>query len=89
MLTTPGGSPASSTASASRRLSSTVSGLGLITAVQPAASRGASLNMASAWGKFQGTIAPDHPDRLAAHQDLPSEHPLAFLLHGKSRIRKA
>lgn len=61
MLTTPGGRPAASAASAIWNASSAVSGAGLITTVQPAASAGASLNMVSDCGKFHGTIAATTP----------------------------
>jgi len=50
MFSTPAGTPASSAASARSSESSTVSGLGFITTVQPMAIAGASLNMASVCG---------------------------------------
>jgi len=61
MFSTPGGMPASIAASAMRKASSTVSGAGFSTTVQPAASAGASLRKVIAWGTFQGTIAATTP----------------------------
>ena len=62
-------------ASASSRLSSTVSGLGFITTVQPAASSGPSLNIASDCGKFHGTIAPTTPTGLLTMWIVPPSSP--------------
>jgi hypothetical protein len=50
MFRTPAGTPASCAASASTGESSTVSGLGFMTTVQPMAIAGASLNIASVCG---------------------------------------
>ena len=58
---TPSGSPASAKISASRKASSGVSGAGLNTTVQPAASAGASLAEAMKSGTFHGAIAPTTP----------------------------
>ena len=54
MLTTPGGSPASRSTSANSNAVSGVVGAGLITAVLPQASAGASFQAAISRGKFHG-----------------------------------
>ena len=56
MLTTPGGSSASSRTSASRRAVSGVVSAGLSTTVLPVARAGASFQDAMSIGKFQGMI---------------------------------
>ena len=56
MLTTPAGAPARCSTSPIHSAVSGVSPAGLSTAVQPAASAGASLRVAMAAGKFQGVI---------------------------------
>ncbi len=55
-LTTPGGKPASSASSPSRRALSGVCSAGLSTTVHPAASAGPSFQQAISRGKFQGMI---------------------------------
>src|SRR4029077_716495 len=60
-LSAPGGRPASSTISPSIRAVSGVSCAGLSTTVQPAASAGATFQVARLSGKFHGTIAPTTP----------------------------
>ena len=60
-LTAPGGTPASSRASASTKLDSGASGGGLTTTVHPAASAGATFHDDSVTGAFQGTIAATTP----------------------------
>ena len=56
-----------------------VSSAGLSTTVLPAARAGAKPQPAMAMGKFQGTMTPDHAQRLveghvdaAGHRDLPA-----------------
>ena len=61
MLTTPSGMPASMHASPRMYASSGVSGAGLITMVQPAASAGPSFSMMVNSGTFHGTIAATTP----------------------------
>jgi hypothetical protein len=60
-LITPGGKPAFSASSASRKVDSEVSSAGLSTTVLPIASAGASFQEAIDIGKFHGTIAPTTP----------------------------
>ena len=60
-LTTPAGTPASSSASASTKLLSGASGGGLSTTVQPAARAGATFQAESVTGAFQGTMAATTP----------------------------
>src|SRR5690349_2771726 len=60
-LNTPAGTPAFSATSASSRASSGVSGDGLSTTVQPAASAGTYLNAAWVCGTFQGVTAATTP----------------------------
>ncbi len=60
-LSTPAGMPARWASSASASAVSGVSGAGLITAVQPAASAGLTLRVIMAAGKFQGVIAAMTP----------------------------
>src|SRR5258708_33426311 len=74
-LSTPGGSPASSAASAMRKASSTVSGAGLSTTVLPAASAGPSLRNEMAWGTFHGTIAATTPIGSRPGSDFLPSHP--------------
>ena len=61
MLSTPGGMPAASAASASTNTSSGVSDAGLNTIGQPAASTGAILAAADMSGPLNGTTAPTTP----------------------------
>ena len=65
-LSTPGGSPASMNAAASRSPISGVIGDGLNTTVLPAASAGPILRLAMLSGKFHGVITATTPDRIAA-----------------------
>ncbi len=60
-LTTPAGNPASSASSARRRIVREVYSLGLITAVFPAASAGASFDSVSVIGEFHGVMSPTTP----------------------------
>ena len=60
-LNTPGGKPASWISSASISAVSGVCSAGLSTRVQPAASAGASFQVAMSRGKFQGTTAATTP----------------------------
>ena len=60
-LTTPGGSPISSSMSASSSASSGDSGAGLSTTQQPASRAGTSLVAIRNWGMFHGTIAATTP----------------------------
>ena len=60
-LTTPFGSPASSSSFAKYSVVSGVSSAGLMTTVQPAASAGAILRVAIASGKFHGVIRKHGP----------------------------
>ena len=60
-LTTPAGTPASSSSWAKRRVVSGVSSAGFTTTVQPAASAGAILRVAIASGKFQGVMRKHGP----------------------------
>jgi hypothetical protein len=60
-LNTPGGNPASSTSAASLSVEIGVCSAGLATKVHPAARAGASLNVTSSSGLFQGRIAPTTP----------------------------
>src|SRR5471032_3208468 len=60
-LNTPGGTPASSASSAIRNAVSGVSGEGLMTIVQPAASAGTSFHTAIIKGKFHGTMPATTP----------------------------
>ena len=60
-LSTPAGMPARSASTASASAVSGVSRAGLTTAVQPAASAGATLRVIIAAGKFQGVIAATTP----------------------------
>src|SRR5262249_62194827 len=60
-LRTPAGSPAFSAISARSRASNGVSGDGLSTTVQPAASAGAYLNAVCVCGTFHGVIAATTP----------------------------
>ena len=62
-LTTPAGVPASTISWAIAKAVSGVSVAGLSTAVQPAASAGASFLVAMAAGKFQGVISTQTPMR--------------------------
>ncbi|MNV25692.1 hypothetical protein D3C71_1167970 [compost metagenome] len=64
-LTTPGGKPASSTSSASRKAVKGVSSAGLSTTVQPAAKAGAIFHTAISSGKFHGMMAPTTPTGCA------------------------
>jgi len=61
MLTTPAGSPASSSSFVKKIVVSGVSAAGLTTTVQPAASAGAILRVAIANGKFHGVMKNDGP----------------------------
>ena len=61
MLTTPGGTPASSTSSPSRNGVSGASSAGLRMTVQPAASAGPIFHTEAPSGPFQGMIAPTTP----------------------------
>ena len=77
MLSTPAGSPASSTTSASRYASSGVSGAGFSTTVEPDASAGPSFSMVMNSGTFHGTIAPTTPTgsrRTSAGPSTPWRH---------------
>ncbi len=58
---TPGGIPARSASAAMASADSGVSGAGLITMVQPAASAGAALRAIMALGKFHGVMAATTP----------------------------
>ncbi len=60
-LSTPGGRPASTAISASRRVDEGVSGAGLSTTVLPAASAGPSFQIAITNGKFHGAIPATTP----------------------------
>ena len=60
-LTTPSGTPASSSSRAIASAVSGVSSAGLSTTVQPAASAGPILRVAIAAGKFQGVISSAIP----------------------------
>ena len=60
-LITPGGNPASAVRSASISAVTGVSSDGLTTAVQPAASSGASFQVSRNSGEFQGMMAPTTP----------------------------
>src|SRR5699024_7123376 len=60
-FTTPSGKPASDASSANRRIVREVYSLGLITTVLPAAKAGASLDVVSVSGEFQGVIAATTP----------------------------
>ena len=60
-LNTPAGKPASVTSLASSSAVTGVWSLGLVTTVQPAASAGASFQVSSRSGEFQGTIAATTP----------------------------
>src|SRR3954462_5876982 len=86
MLSTPAGSPASCTASASRYAFRGASGAGFNTTVDPDASAGASFSMVTNSGTFHGTMAPTTPTgspppqrRLAPHERR-AEHALATIL---------
>ena len=61
MLTTPAGTPASSSSSTKRSASSGVSSAGLRTTVLPQTSAGAIFQDGIAIGKFHGVIAPTTP----------------------------
>ena len=61
MLTTPGGSPASSHSSAKRSAVREVNSAGLSTTVFPIASAGAIFHASISSGKFQGMICPTTP----------------------------
>src|SRR5438067_9776390 len=61
MLTTPFGTPASTSRSATANASSGVSGAGFNTIVQPVTSAGPSFDIVVNWGTFHGTIAPTTP----------------------------
>ena len=72
-LSQPGGSPASSSSSASRSAESGVWLAGLSTTAQPAASAGASLWATRLSGKLKGLIAPTIPiGRRSVKPSLPS-----------------
>ena len=74
MLSTPGGSPASSPR---RMTASAVSGVcsaGLRTIVQPAPSAGAALRVGIAAGKFHGVMPGADADGLLGHDDAPVAH---------------
>ena len=60
-FTTPSGMPASLTSRASSSAVTGVWSLGLTTTVQPAASAGASFQLSSSSGEFQGTTAATTP----------------------------
>ena len=60
-LKTPSGMPASVTSPASSSAVTGVWSLGLVTIVQPAASAGASFQVSSSSGEFQGTMAATTP----------------------------
>src|SRR4051794_32329949 len=60
-LTAPGGNPASTASSASRRTVAEVYSEGLITTVLPAHRAGASLLVVRVRGEFHGVIAPTTP----------------------------
>mmetsp|Transcript_20951 Transcript_20951/g.65136 ORF Transcript_20951/g.65136 Transcript_20951/m.65136 type:complete len:225 (-) Transcript_20951:391-1065(-) len=60
-LNTPGGTPASSASCSSASAESGVASAGLTTAVQPAASAGATLRVIIALGKFHGVMAATTP----------------------------
>ncbi len=63
-LTTPSGTPASTSRRVTARAVSGVSDAGLSTTVQPAASAGASLRVAIAAGKFHGVTSAAMPTGL-------------------------
>ena len=75
MFTTPAGSSASAIASASKKLSSTVSDDGFSTTVQPAANAGASFMNANVCGKFHGTMAPTTPSGSRRTSVVPPSRP--------------
>ena len=60
-LTTPAGTPASSSSCTKKSVVSGVSSAGFTTTVQPAASAGAILRVAIASGKFHGVISRHGP----------------------------
>jgi hypothetical protein len=60
-LTTPSGKPASPNSLASSSIEADVNSDGLITAVQPAASAGASFQLVSVSGEFQGVMMATTP----------------------------
>ena len=60
-LTTPFGKPASSNSAASSTIEAEVNSDGLITAVQPAASAGASFQLVSVSGEFHGVMMATTP----------------------------
>src|SRR5690349_20848280 len=61
VLTTPSGNPASANSSAKASVEQEACSDGLITTVFPAASKGASFQVSSSSGEFQGTIATITP----------------------------
>jgi hypothetical protein len=61
MLTTPGGNPAFSNNSAKAKAETEENSEGFQTTVQPAASAGASFQVASNSGEFQGVMAATTP----------------------------
>ena len=60
-FSTPGGTPASVSSSATRNAVNGVSGAGLMTTAFPAPSAGATLRVIIAAGKFQGVIMATTP----------------------------
>ena len=60
-FTTPGGKPASAKSLVNSSVEAEVNSEGLITAVQPAASAGASLHESRSRGEFHGVMMPTTP----------------------------
>ena len=73
-LTTPAGTPTSSSVLASNNIVSGVCRAGLTTAVHPAASAGPSLRVPIASGKFHGVIISVGPTgwRMVSNRDPPA-----------------
>ena len=82
MLMTPGGSPASSTASASRYGSSAVSGAGLSTIVDPDARQGPSFIAIMYSGTFHGMIPAATPTGARRTTTFWPMAPTRSSLHG-------
>ena len=83
-LTTPFGTPASSSSSAIKKASSGVSGAGLMTMQLPESSAGASFDIVTNCGTFHGTMAPTTPTGSRRTMISPPMEPGRFSSQWKS-----
>ena len=89
-MTTPFGKPASANSAANSIIDAEVNSDGLITAVQPAASAGASFQLVSVSGEFHGVMIATTPFgsylRVGEHALLVGRDDRALHLVGEARV---